>query len=52
MTGFYPSGKLKLGWLAGDQSVQGTPCKAGGFFADVFEGGAGTLFWENGKLGS
>jgi hypothetical protein len=26
-TGFYPSGKLKQCWLAGDQVVQGVPCR-------------------------
>jgi hypothetical protein len=49
-TAFYPSGKLKTCWLAGDQEVQGTPCMGAGFFADIFGGGVGVHFHENGKL--
>jgi len=53
-TAFYPSGKLKVCWLASDQIVQGTPCKAaGGFFTAVFHhGGFDTEFYESGKLKS
>jgi hypothetical protein len=53
-TAFYPSGKLKQCWLAGDQEVQGIPCRdAGGFSAAVFHhGGGATIFYENGKLQS
>jgi hypothetical protein len=50
MTVFYPSGKLKVCWLAGDQEVQGVPCMGASFIADVFGGGAGAYFHENGKL--
>jgi hypothetical protein len=49
-TAFYPSGKLKVCWLAGDQDVQGIPCMGASFFADVFVGGAGVSFHESGKL--
>jgi antitoxin component YwqK of YwqJK toxin-antitoxin module len=47
---FYPSGKLKQCYLAGDQVVQGVPCMSGGFFGDGR--GGGTMFNENGKLKS
>ena len=51
-TAFYPTGKLKLCWLAGNQDVQGIPCMdAGGFLAAIFHyGGGATEFYENGKL--
>jgi hypothetical protein len=54
MTFFYPSGKLRLCWLAEDQVVQGLPCMAAaGFWGTLFHyGGAGTSFHENGKLHS
>jgi hypothetical protein len=52
MTAFYPSGKLKECFLAGDQDIQGVPCMGGSFFADVFGGGSGTFFYESGKLRS
>ena len=51
-TAFYHSGTLKLCWLAGDQAVQGIPCMGAGFIADVFGGGVGAYFHENGKLRS
>jgi len=47
---FYPSGKLKQCYLAGDQMVQGVPCMSGGFFGDGRGGGA--KFHESGKLAS
>lgn len=50
MTAFYPSGKLKVCWLSGDQEVQGVPCMGASFIADVFGGSVGVRFWENGKL--
>jgi hypothetical protein len=50
MVAFYPSGKLKQCYLAGDQMVQGVPCMSGGFFGDGRGGGA--QFHENGKLKS
>lgn len=46
-TTFYPSGKLKLAWLANDVIIQGTPCLA----ASIWNGrSAGTIFYENGNL--
>lgn len=53
-TAFYPSGKLKECWLAGDQEVQGIPCMdAGGFLAAALHhGGGATVFYENGRLRS
>ena len=48
--GFYPSGKLKECYLAGDQTVQGVPCLNGGIFGDGL--GLGAVFHENGKLKS
>lgn len=50
MVGFYPSGKLKECYLAGDQSVQGVPCMSGGIFGDGL--GLGAVFHEGGKLKS
>jgi hypothetical protein len=54
MTSFYASGKLRVCWLAGDQVVQGVPCKAaGGFLSAIFHhGGFFTDFYESGKLHS
>jgi len=52
-TVFYPSGWLKLCWLAGDQDVQGVPCRgAGGFFTAVTHGGRNpsAQFNEDGTL--
>jgi len=54
-TAFYPSGKLRLCWLAGDQVVQGVPCRgAGGFFTAVTHGGRNPTakFGEDGTLQS
>ena len=45
-TAFYPSGKLKQCWLAGDQEVQGIPCRGSG----MFSGDSGVQFYESGKL--
>ncbi len=50
MTTFYPSGQLKLCWLAADRDIAGVPCARATFFADVFGGGAGTHFHANGAL--
>jgi hypothetical protein len=49
-TGFYPSGELKLCWLASDQEVDGIPCMQASFFADVVGGTVGTHFYRSGKL--
>ena len=53
-TAFYPSGKLKVCWLAEDQNVQGTPCIGvdGLATADFHPGGIETEFYESGKLRS
>lgn len=50
MTTFYPSGRLKLCWLAADTEVDGVPCMRASFWADVFGGGVGTYLHENGRL--
>lgn len=50
MTAFYGSGKLRLCWLAADQDVDGVPCMRASFWSDVFGGGVGTYFHENGRL--
>ena len=50
MVAFYPSGKLKQCFLAGDQIVQGVPCTNGGLFGDGT--GSGAIFHESGKLKS
>jgi hypothetical protein len=49
-TAFYPSGELKVCWLASDQEVQGVPCMRASFFHDVFGGTVGAFFYKNGKL--
>lgn len=49
-TCFYPDGKLSLIWLAKDEVIQGIPCKEASFMSDVFGGGAGVSFHQNGKL--
>jgi hypothetical protein len=46
----YPSGNLKLCYLAGDQFVQGVPCAHGGFFASLSGVDPGVLFDESGRL--
>ena len=54
-TGFYPNGKLKICFLAGDQSVQGVPCMTAGFiglFGDGARRDGGAKFYESGKLES
>ncbi len=47
---FYPSGKLKVCSLAGDQIVRGVPCAAGGLIASLRGVDPGVLFYESGKL--
>jgi hypothetical protein len=49
-TAFYPSGKLKLAWLAKDETIQGIPCASAKIWRAFFGGGAGTYFYENGNL--
>lgn len=50
----YRDGRPELCWLAGDQIVQGVPCKdAGGFLATLLRyGGEGARFYPTGKLKS
>jgi hypothetical protein len=50
MVGFYPSGKLKQCYLAGDQTVQGVPCAPGGLLASLRGVDPSVLFYESGKL--
>jgi ABC-type nickel/cobalt efflux system permease component RcnA len=59
MTSFYPSGKLKLCYLAGDQMVQGVPCRHEESILGVAYGIAvkhpndpDIEFYESGKLKS
>lgn len=55
-TAFYPSGRLKVCFLDGDQTVQGVPCMgAGGFLTAVFRhnhNNPSANFYEDGKLKS
>ena len=46
----YPSGKLKVCFLANDQLVQGVPCSHGGFFSSLSGPDPGVDFYESGKL--
>jgi hypothetical protein len=50
MTCFHPNGKLRLVWLGRAEDIQGVPCAEYSFWAEVFGGGGGTYFWENGNL--
>jgi len=55
VTVLYPSGKLELCYLAGDQVVQGVPCMTAGFiglFGDGARRDGGAKFYESGKLES
>jgi hypothetical protein len=52
MVGFYPSGKLKICYLAKDQNVQGVPCAHGGILATLTGPDPGVYFYESGKLQS
>jgi hypothetical protein len=47
---FYPSGKIKICFLAEDQVVQGVPCSHGGFFASLSGPDPGVHFDKNGML--
>jgi hypothetical protein len=53
-TAFYPNGKPRACWLAGDQDVQGVPCMdSGGFFAAVSgHGNRDVEFYDSGRLKS
>ncbi len=50
MVAFYPSGKLKQCFLAGDQMAQGVPCAHGSFWASLGRVDSGVVFDESGKL--
>jgi hypothetical protein len=52
VTEFYPSGKFKLCFLAGNQTVQGIPCAGGGFWRSIFGHEVPAEFREDGKLKS
>ena len=57
MTGFHPSGRLRLCWLAEDQEIQGIPCVKATAHGETFgrlagRGGPGALFYESGRLQS
>ncbi|MGA9585242.1 MAG: hypothetical protein WBQ95_07935 [Terracidiphilus sp.] len=51
-TVLYPSGKLKLFYLAGDQVVQGVPCAGAGFWTAIVGHDQAVEFYENSKLKS
>ncbi len=46
----YPNGNLKLIWLEEDETIQGIPCMAATALRDIFGGGVGVGFYENGKI--
>jgi len=50
MVAFYPSGKVKVCFLAKDRAVQGVPCSHGGFFTTLSGPDPGVHLYENGKL--
>jgi len=51
-TSFYPGGRLRACFLAGDQEIQGVPCVHDGFISEVFHGNSVVEFYENGDLHS
>lgn len=48
--GFHPNGTLRLVWLAHDTDIQNILCMKASFWADVFGGGVGVYFHDNGVL--
>lgn len=52
VTEFYPSGKIRLCFLAGDQAVQGIPCATGGIWKAIVSREFPIEFAEDGKLKS
>ena len=51
VTEFYPTGRLKLCYLAEEELIQGVPCRKGSFWGEV-TGGVKVSFYENGNLES
>ncbi len=49
-TVFYPNGKLRVAWLGREEVIQDIPIAEYSFSSDVFGGGAGTYFYDNGNL--
>jgi hypothetical protein len=50
MVAFYPSGRLREGFLAGDQTIDGVPCAHGGLATTVVHGDPSVWFGEDGRL--
>jgi hypothetical protein len=51
MTGFHPNGSLACCFLAGDQTIDGVPCRHGSFWGEI-TGGVIVNFHDNGRLAS
>ena len=51
-TGFFPSGKLRVCYLAKNQVVQGVPCAHQGILASLKGPDSGVYFHEDGRLRS
>lgn len=49
-TAFHSNGILKVVWLAQDEEIQGVTCQKASFWSDVFGGGVGVAFHDNGRL--
>jgi hypothetical protein len=49
MTGFHPNGRLAYCFLAGDQVIDGVPCRRGSFWGEL-TGGVMVSFHDNGAL--
>ena len=50
MTTFHPDGRLKLCWMPENRDIQGVPCAAFSFWADIFGNPSGVYFHANGSL--
>ena len=50
MTCFHPNGRLRLAWLAQDETIRNIPCRKYSAWADMFGGGDGTSFYDDGTL--
>jgi hypothetical protein len=51
MTGFHPNGRLAYCFLAGDQTIDGVPCRHGSFWGEI-TGGVVVRLHDNGRLES